>query len=195
MALCESISGFRFVFHFPSLVHRTAGRRIDNLSPVYPRHFSTGLLQRLPCLRRVFISSDFMAFSVPPAAWRPLIIPTAGNIESATAEDNPVPSRESVDAAAPECAEQELGVGAVSRGNVAIFFRKRTPPFEPAVHWIFAEDVDASYEELKSLGANIVEPLERRLWGLRQFTVKDLDGNLFYFYCDESHGQEPGINV
>src|SRR5258705_7165488 len=27
----------------------------------------------------------------------------------------------------------------VSRGDVAIFFRKRKPPFEPAVHWVFAE--------------------------------------------------------
>jgi uncharacterized glyoxalase superfamily protein PhnB len=75
-------------------------------------------------------------------------------------------------------------IGAVSRGNVAIFFRKREPPFEPAVHWVFAEDIDASYNELKSLGAIIVDPLERKPWGLRQFTVMDLDGNLFYFHHD-----------
>ena len=60
------------------------------------------------------------------------------------------------------------GIGAVSRGNVAIFFRKRKPPFEPAVHWIFADDIDASYQELMSLGANIVDPLEKKPWGLRQ---------------------------
>ena len=29
-------------------------------------------------------------------------------------------------------------IGAVSRGNVAIFLRKTTPPFEAAVHWVFA---------------------------------------------------------
>ena len=75
-------------------------------------------------------------------------------------------------------------IGAVSRGNVAIFFRKRKPPFEAAVHWVFAEDIDASYQELRSLGANIVDPLEKKPWGLRQFTVKDLDGNLFYFHHD-----------
>ena len=75
-------------------------------------------------------------------------------------------------------------IGAVSRGDVAIFFRKRKPPFEPAVHWVFAEDIDASYQELKSLGANIVDPLEKKPWGLRQFTVEDLDGNLFYFHHD-----------
>jgi len=75
-------------------------------------------------------------------------------------------------------------IGAVSRGQVAIFFRKRELPFEPAVHWVFADDIDASYQELQSLGANIVEPLEKKPWGLRQFTVKDLDGNLFYFHHD-----------
>ena len=75
-------------------------------------------------------------------------------------------------------------IGAVSRGSVAIFFRKRTPPFEPAVHWVFASDVDATYAELISLGATIVEPLEKKSWGLRQFTVKDLDGNRFYFHHD-----------
>ena len=75
-------------------------------------------------------------------------------------------------------------IGAVSRRNVAIFFRKRTPPFEAAVHWVFADDIDATYEELKSSGANIIEPLEQKPWGLRQFTVEDLDGNRFYFHHD-----------
>jgi predicted enzyme related to lactoylglutathione lyase len=75
-------------------------------------------------------------------------------------------------------------IGAVSRGNVNIFFRKTTPPFEAAVHWVFAEDIDATYNELKSFGANIVEPLEKKPWGLRQFTVEDIDGNRFYFHHD-----------
>jgi predicted enzyme related to lactoylglutathione lyase len=75
-------------------------------------------------------------------------------------------------------------IGAVSRGNAVIFFRKRDRPFEPSVHWIFADDLDASYDELKSLGAKIVEPIERKPWGLRQFTIEDLDGNRFYFHHD-----------
>ena len=54
----------------------------------------------------------------------------------------------------------------------------------PVIHWVFAEDIDAFYQELKSLGANIVDPLEKKPWGLRQFTVKDLDSNLFYFHHD-----------
>ena len=75
-------------------------------------------------------------------------------------------------------------IGAVSRPDATIFLRRRMPPFEPAVHWVFAEDIDALYRELKSLGANIVEPLEKKPWGLWQFTVSDLDGNLFYFHHD-----------
>jgi uncharacterized glyoxalase superfamily protein PhnB len=76
------------------------------------------------------------------------------------------------------------GIGSVSRGNVAIFFRRRQEPFEPAVHWIFAADIDATYEEFRRAGSKIVEPLEKKPWGLRQFTVDDLDGNRFYFHCD-----------
>ncbi len=78
----------------------------------------------------------------------------------------------------------DKGIGAVSRGHVAIFLRKREPPFEAAVHWVFAEDIDASYREFRSSGAQIVEPLETKPWGLRQFAIKDLDGNLFYFHHD-----------
>jgi len=78
----------------------------------------------------------------------------------------------------------DKGIGSVSRDNVVIFLRRRLPPFEPAVHWVFAEDVDATYRELRSSGANIVEPLEKKPWGLTQFTVADLDGNRFYFHHD-----------
>jgi predicted enzyme related to lactoylglutathione lyase len=80
-------------------------------------------------------------------------------------------------------------IGAVSRGHVAIFLRKRKPPFEPAVHWMFAEEIEATYRELKSFGAHVVEPLDKKPWGLWQFTVKDLDGNIFYF-----HHYEPDAN-
>jgi uncharacterized glyoxalase superfamily protein PhnB len=75
-------------------------------------------------------------------------------------------------------------LGAVSLGEVAIFLRRRARPFEPVVHWIFAPEIDATYEKLRSSGARVVEPLERKPWGMRQFTVEDVDGNRFYFHCD-----------
>jgi predicted enzyme related to lactoylglutathione lyase len=78
--------------------------------------------------------------------------------------------------------EADKDIGAVSRENVVIFLRRRTTPFEPAIHWVFVEDLDASYQGLTAAGATIAEPLETKPWGLRQFTVKDVDGNLFYFH-------------
>ena len=75
-------------------------------------------------------------------------------------------------------------IGAVKREETVIFFRRREAPFEPAVHWVFAPDIDATYRELEGSGASIVEPLEKKPWGLRQFTVEDLDRNRFYFHCD-----------
>ena len=77
---------------------------------------------------------------------------------------------------------QNKEIGAVSNKNTAIFFRKREGSFEPAVHWVFSENVDESYQYLKDTGANIVEGIEDKPWGLRQFTINDLDGNIFYFY-------------
>src|SRR2546428_13626451 len=64
-------------------------------------------------------------------------------------------------------------IGSVSRGTVSIFFRRRQEPFEPAVPWAFAADIDAPYEAFRSSGTKIVEPLETEPWGLRQVTVED----------------------
>ena len=51
-------------------------------------------------------------------------------------------------------------IGAVSNGNTAIFFRKREGTFEPAVHWVYCSNVDDSYKNLKTRGANIVNHIE-----------------------------------
>lgn len=75
-------------------------------------------------------------------------------------------------------------IGAVSNGETAIFFRKRTDPFEPVVHWIYADDIDAAYEKLLESGADIIDDIENKPWGHRQFTIKDLDGNIFYIHQD-----------
>ena len=76
----------------------------------------------------------------------------------------------------------EKEMGAVVNGHATIFFRKREAPFEPAIHWVFAEDIDATYQDAQSAGATITDPLQTKPWGIRQFTVQDLDGNTFYFH-------------
>ena len=75
-------------------------------------------------------------------------------------------------------------IGAVNRDHTTIFFRQRSGPFEPAVHWVYAADIEAMYRDLQALGARITEPLEMKPWGLTQFTIEDLDGNRFYFHRD-----------
>jgi len=54
--------------------------------------------------------------------------------------------------------------GPCPRGDMGadIFFGRESRRSKPAIHWVFAEDIDASYQELKSLGANIVDPLEKK---------------------------------
>lgn len=54
------------------------------------------------------------------------------------------------------------------------------------MHWIFAQDIDASYQEPQTSGANNVGALEMKPWGLRQFTVEDLDGSSCRICTDES---------
>ena len=73
-------------------------------------------------------------------------------------------------------------IGAVSNADTAIFFRKREGPFEPVVLWVYCTDIDNSFATLQGNGANIVESIEDKPWGTRQFTVHDLDGNVFYFH-------------
>jgi uncharacterized glyoxalase superfamily protein PhnB len=75
-------------------------------------------------------------------------------------------------------------IGSVHRDDTAVFFRRRSGAFEPAVHWVFAPEIETMHEALRDSGANIVEPLEQKPWGLTQFTVEDIDGHRFYFHHD-----------
>jgi uncharacterized glyoxalase superfamily protein PhnB len=75
-------------------------------------------------------------------------------------------------------------IGAVNRDQAAVFLRRRSGSFEPAVHWVYAPDIEAIHAALQDSGANITEPLEKKPWGLTQFTVEDLDGNRFHFHRD-----------
>ncbi|MCJ7872555.1 VOC family protein [Phaeobacter sp. J2-8] len=75
-------------------------------------------------------------------------------------------------------------IGAVSHGECALFLRAGAGAGAPAVVWIFAEDVVAVHADLIQRGAEIVDPLADRPWGLRQFTARDGDGNILHFFHD-----------
>ncbi len=75
-------------------------------------------------------------------------------------------------------------IGAVAHGACALFFRETEGAISPATFWMFTEDVDAAAAELAARGATIIEPVRDTEWGMRQFTLRDPYGNLFYFHHD-----------
>jgi predicted enzyme related to lactoylglutathione lyase len=77
----------------------------------------------------------------------------------------------------------DKSIGAVSKGETAIFFRKQAGTMINT-HWIFADDIDEVYEEIKLSRIKIIEPIENKSWGMRQFTIEDIDGNRFIFHHD-----------
>ena len=79
---------------------------------------------------------------------------------------------------------KEGRIGAVAHGECSIFFRETEDEIHPGTFWIFTDDVDVAFLQLSSRGADIVEPVTDKPWGLRQFSVKDLNGNLFHFHQD-----------
>jgi catechol 2,3-dioxygenase-like lactoylglutathione lyase family enzyme len=80
--------------------------------------------------------------------------------------------------------EPDKSIGAVGREGCPIFFARTDKPFEPNIHWIFAEDVDATFAEFKGRGAAIVEDIENKPWNMRQFTIRDLNGHIFHIHHD-----------
>jgi uncharacterized glyoxalase superfamily protein PhnB len=69
------------------------------------------------------------------------------------------------------------GYGAVLNDEVRIFFSREDKPQAGSWMCIFVEDADALYAQYRARGAEIVEPIESKPWGMREFTVKDLDGH------------------
>ena len=85
------------------------------------------------------------------------------------------------------------GIGAVSHGDCALFFRNTSAPIVPQAFWMFAEDVDLCYRHFRAMGARITAPPAHTPWGLYQFTLTDLNGHLFYVFNDPPTpaGQDP----
>ena len=79
---------------------------------------------------------------------------------------------------------KEGRIAAVSHGDCTIFFRETEGAIHPATFWMFVEEIDDTFAELLDLGADIVDPIENKPWGLRQFSVQDLNGNIFHFHHD-----------
>jgi catechol 2,3-dioxygenase-like lactoylglutathione lyase family enzyme len=71
----------------------------------------------------------------------------------------------------------EDNFGSVGSGYVELFLYETGDP-KPVVCSVFVDDVDAVYERSRERGGEIVSELEQTPWGLREFSLRDPDGNV-----------------
>jgi len=73
----------------------------------------------------------------------------------------------------------ENDYGAVSRDEMAVYLSRWDCPIQPAWNLVNVREVDALCAEWKSRGATILAEPEDKPWGLREFTLQDLNGHCF----------------
>lgn len=86
------------------------------------------------------------------------------------------------------------GIAGISKGQCRMFltdrdFRAPHGNEPPVMTWInldSKEEVDKLYETWNTAGARMVSSPESKPWKLHEFTVSDLDGNLFRVFYDFS---------
>jgi len=86
----------------------------------------------------------------------------------------------------------EAGIAGISKGHCRMFltnrdFREQYGNAAPILIWLnldSKEEVNELYELWSVSQAKIISPPEPMPWGLHEFTVADLDGNLFRVFYD-----------
>ena len=90
--------------------------------------------------------------------------------------------------------DEEGGIAGISKGNCRMFltnaaFRKHHGNAPPVLVWLnlgSKQEVDDLYETWSRSKARIISRPESKPWRLHEFTVADLDGNLFRVFYDFS---------
>jgi catechol 2,3-dioxygenase-like lactoylglutathione lyase family enzyme len=67
--------------------------------------------------------------------------------------------------------------GSVGMDHVELFLYESAEP-QPGMCSIFVDDVDVVHAHAAEHGAEIVNPLENKPWNVREFSVRDPDGNV-----------------
>ena len=88
----------------------------------------------------------------------------------------------------------EGGIAGISKGAGRMFltdadFRAHHGNAGPVIIWLnlsSKEEVDELYEIWNAAGARIISPPESKPWKLHEFTLSDMDGNLFRVFYDFS---------
>lgn len=81
--------------------------------------------------------------------------------------------------------------GAVYNGRTEIYFTRVEGVFAPSWNFVRVENADRALEFLRQRGARVVEEIASHPWGMREFTIEDLNGHRFRI--GQSEGPvEPG---
>jgi catechol 2,3-dioxygenase-like lactoylglutathione lyase family enzyme len=67
--------------------------------------------------------------------------------------------------------------GSVGSGYVELFLYESDDP-KPVVCSVFVDDVETIYERSRERGGEIVSELELKPWDVREFSIRDPDGNV-----------------
>ena len=87
---------------------------------------------------------------------------------------------------------EDIGIAGISKGHCRMFltdsaFREPYGNVGPVLVWLnldSKEQVNELYKLWSASQAKIISPPESKPWGLHEFTVADLDGNLFRVFYD-----------
>jgi catechol 2,3-dioxygenase-like lactoylglutathione lyase family enzyme len=71
----------------------------------------------------------------------------------------------------------EDNFGSVGSGFVELFLYESNDP-KPVICSVFVDDVDAVFERGRERGGEIISELELKPWGVREFSIRDPDGNV-----------------
>jgi catechol 2,3-dioxygenase-like lactoylglutathione lyase family enzyme len=78
--------------------------------------------------------------------------------------------------------------------NVQIFLRQGTPDPNGSVVFFIVDAVDDFYEFHRANGVDIAEPPSDKPWHIRDYTVRDLDGN-YLIFGQRLHDTEPPLKI
>ena len=77
--------------------------------------------------------------------------------------------------------------GAVSNGDISIFFSKDVTPIPPFTLVLNTPNADEVCAEYKTRGIEPISDIATHPWGMREFTIRDLNGHLLRIgHVDES---------
>lgn len=77
--------------------------------------------------------------------------------------------------------------GAVSSGQVSMFFRKQDEPQRGCECVLNTPNADEVFKVYRQRGVKIIEPIATHPWGMREFTIEDINGHyLCIGHVDES---------